>query len=749
MAASRRPPRNRSVATPPFRRAIEETGAPERDVRLADVDFQLATRAPRAFTRSGWWFELKYDGYRILAERRGRQVRLRYRGGSDPSEQFPEVVESLRSLPSDDFILDGEVVVEDSEGRPSFSLLQQRAQRARPPPGANPATYWTFDLLAAEGRDLRGLPLARRRELLRGLTADGGRVRCVEPVETEGEAFYEAVKQMGLEGIVAKRSDGAHHAGRGTDWQKVVTHHVGDFAVVGHTRELTSLALATHDGTEFVYAGRVGSGLGPREASRVERELGEHRRPTPPCRDAPRDRDLLWVDPTLVAEVRYKEWERGGSPRAPVFCRFRDDRRPEQCLPPWRSEERTVNFVNLDKIWFPEDGFSKGDLIRYYQAISPWMLPYLRDRPLMLTRFPDGIHGESFFQKQAGGPYVPSWVHTVEMEGDEGPIRQFVCEDAETLSFLVNLGTIPFHLWSARVADLEHPDWCILDLDPKAAPFEHVITLAVAARALCEELELPHFIKTSGSSGLHVLVPLERQLDHGAAISFGQVLAEALVQQHPDIATTERAVRARRSKVYVDYLQNGRGKLLAAPYSARPLPGVPVSMPLRWDEVRPGLHPRQFTALDAPARMERLREDPFQGVLGEAPELVTVLSRLQRYLEKRGGLSAPVGGPTRTGRWGGPRKDGQGPRRKGAPAEEAPAPAPGNSRLSPPHQGDAGGPAQGRRASRLSPPHQGDAGGPAQGRRASRLSSSGGRRGSRGAAARPPAPRGRRRRPSR
>jgi bifunctional non-homologous end joining protein LigD len=219
------------------------------------------------------------------------------------------------------------------------------------------------------------------------------------------------------------------------------------------------------------------------------------------------------------------------------------------------------------------------------------------------------------------------------------------------------MASIPLHVWSSRVAALERPDWCILDLDPKSAPFEHVITLAVAARALCEELELPHFIKTSGSSGLHVLVPLERQLDHGAAISFGQVLAEALVQQHPDIATTERAVRARRSKVYVDYLQNGRGKLLAAPYTARPLPGAPVSMPLRWDEVVPGLHPRQFTALDAPARME----------------LVTVLSRLQKYLEKRGGLSAPVGGPTRTGRWGGPRKKDDAPRRASAQVADAPA----------------------------------------------------------------------------
>jgi len=699
MAASRRPPRNRSVATP-FRLAVDRCGAPEREVHLADVDFQLASRAPRPFTRKGWWFELKYDGYRILAERRGRDVHLRYRGGSDPSKQFPEVVEALRALPSANFILDGEVVVEDAEGRPSFSLLQQRAQRARPPRGAPPATYWTFDLLAAEGRDLRGLSLAGRRELLRLLTAGGERVRCVEPVETDGEAFFEAVKQMGLEGIVAKRSETAHHAGRGLDWQKFVIHQVGDFAVVGHTRELTSLALATWDGDGFVYAGRVGSGLGPREASRVERELAAHRRPVPSCRDAPPDRDLLWVDPTLVAEVRYKEWDRGGSPRAPVFCRFRDDRRPDQCLPPWRTEERAVSFVNLEKIWFPEDRFTKGDLVRYYQAIAPWMLPYLRDRPLMLTRYPDGIHAESFFQRQASAPYVPSWVRTVELEGE----RQFVCEDAETLSFLVNLGTIPFHLWSARVSDLEHPDWCILDLDPKTAPFEHVVTIAIAARALCEALEIPHFIKTSGSSGLHVLLPLGRQLDHAAAISFGQVLAEALVQQHPDIATTARVVRARRSKVYVDYLQNGRGKLLVAPFSARPLPGVPVSMPLHWEEVKPGLRPRQFTALDAPARMERLGSDPFRGVLGEAPDLLGVLSRLQTYLASRGHLTVPVGGPTRTGRWG------------GKPAR---------------------------------PPHQEDARGPAQRRRTTGLSSSGGRSGSPGAGAPPPGAPGRRRPPRR
>ena len=635
MAASRRRPRNRAEAThplPALEAALAASGAPPRTVGLADVDFQLATRAERPFTRTGWWFELKYDGYRILAERNGDEVRLRYRGGSDPSAQFPELVAALRTLPARHFIVDGEAVVEDRDGHPSFALLQARAQRSQPAPGAPPPTFWVFDLLACEGRDLRGLTLRARRDLLSLLTGDNPRIRCVVPVETEGEAFLEAVKQMGLEGMVAKRADALHHAGHGTDWQKIVLTQVGDFAVVGHTRELTSLALATWDGSGFSYAGRVGSGLTPRLASRVERRLAALRREAPTVRQPPPDRDLLWVEPELVAEVRYKEWPRGGSPRAPVFCRFRDDKQPEDCLPPWRSEEHVVPFVNLDKPFWPEDGFSKGDLIRYYQAIARWMLPYLRNRPLMLTRFPDGIHGQSFFQKQAG-PGLPDWVRTVEMEGEEGPIRQFVCDDAETLAFLVNLGTIPFHLWSARLESLEFPDWCILDLDPKTAPFEHVVRLALAARALCEALEIPSFVKTTGSSGLHVLVPLGRQLEHEAAISFGQILAEALVQKHPDIATTERVVRARRSRVYVDYLQNGRGKLLVAPYSARPLPGVPVSMPLRWSEVNAKLHPRAFTALDAPGRMEALGSDPFLGVLeSRPPDLVRALSRLQSML---------------------------------------------------------------------------------------------------------------------
>jgi len=292
---------------------------------------------------------------------------------------------------------------------------------------------------------------------------------------------------------------------------------------------------------------------------------------------------------------------------------------------------RPQRFTNLDKVLWPEDGFTKGDLVRYAVAIAPWMLPYLRDRPLAVERWPDGIRGHSFFQKHAPG-HTPSWVRTVVVPGDEGEERCFVCDDADTLAWLANLAAIPLHVWSARVATLDRPDYCILDLDPKEAPFAHVITLARAAHRLCGELGLAVHVKTSGSSGLHVLVPLGRQIDHAASVSLAQLLSHVLVARHPDLATVARNPALRERRVYLDAFQNGRGKLLVAPFSVRPLPGVPVSMPLRWSEVDGRLTPRAFSARDAVGRMERLGADPLSGLLAETPDLARAFERLERAL---------------------------------------------------------------------------------------------------------------------
>ena len=295
------------------------------------------------------------------------------------------------------------------------------------------------------------------------------------------------------------------------------------------------------------------------------------------------------------------------------------------------AEPRVQRFTRLDKVLWPDDGFTKGDLVTYALAIAPWALPYLRDRPLAVERWPDGLGGHAFFQKHAPA-HTPSWVRTEVLEGEEGEERCFVCDDADTLVWLANLAAIPLHVWSARVSTLDRPDWCILDLDPKRAPFAHVVTLALAARALARELGLPAYVKASGSSGLHVLLPLGRQLEHPASVALAQLLSEVLVRRHPELATVARNPRARGGRVYLDAFQNGRGKLLVAPFSPRPLPGVPVSMPLRWSEVNASLQPRAFTARNALARMERLSTDPFLGVLSDVPDLDRAFGRLEQLL---------------------------------------------------------------------------------------------------------------------
>ncbi|HKH47204.1 MAG TPA: non-homologous end-joining DNA ligase, partial [Thermoanaerobaculia bacterium] len=369
---------------------------------------------------------------------------------------------------------------------------------------------------------------------------------------------------------------------------------------------------------------------------------------------------VVWVEPELVCEVRYKEWTRGGHLRQPVFLRLREDKAPEECLPPDDApspgpspaeRERGENpetkggrgfpspaprgrgqgrgLTNLDKVFWPEEGYTKGDLIEYYRTVSPWMLPYLCDRPLVLDRYPNGITGKSFFQKHAPDMATAGRLRTVPIRGDgTREIDYFLCDEPEGLLALVNLGAIPFHVWASRLPDLDRPDWCILDLDPKGAPFAHVVRIALTIRELCEEIEMPSFIKTSGGSGLHVLLPMGRQLDHERVRQLAELLARVIVERLPDVATTARSIPARKGKVYVDALQNGRGKLLAAPYSVRPRPGAPVSTPLAWSEVGPRLDVRKFTIRSVPRRLRQRKDDPLRGVLEIRPDLARSLALL-------------------------------------------------------------------------------------------------------------------------
>ena len=280
-------------------------------------------------------------------------------------------------------------------------------------------------------------------------------------------------------------------------------------------------------------------------------------------------------------------------------------------------------------MFWPGEKYTKGDLIGFYRDVSPWLLPYLEDRPLVLTRYPDGIEGKSFYQKDAPD-FAPAWIRKFRVwsENTTRDIEYFVCDDVETLAYLANLGTIPLHVWSSRVAALEQPDWCILDLDPKGAPFAHVIELARLIKALADDVGLPALCKTSGASGLHVLIPLGAQCTYEQSRSLAQLLAWQVTRERGDIATIARTLRDREGKVYVDFLQNGHGRLLVAPFSARPLPGAPISMPLRWSDVNARLDPRKYTIHNAAARMRKLGEDPLAPVLGGAPDLGSALARL-------------------------------------------------------------------------------------------------------------------------
>ncbi|MBL4689228.1 MAG: non-homologous end-joining DNA ligase, partial [Nannocystaceae bacterium] len=297
--------------------------------------------------------------------------------------------------------------------------------------------------------------------------------------------------------------------------------------------------------------------------------------------------------------------------------------------PPLPALTRKVVISNPNKPFWPDDGYNKIHLIEFYQRISPWLLPYLRDRPLVMTRYPDGINGKNFFQKNAP-PFIPEWLRTSTMWSEHAgrEIESFVCNDVESLVYLANLATIPLHVWGSRITSLQKPDWCILDLDPKTAPFAHVVEIALHIRALTQEIGIDAFIKTSGSTGLHVVMPLAGQCTFEQCRMFAEILARVVSNELPHIATVQRVMKARRGRVYIDFGQNGHGRLLVSPFSVRPRPGAPVSTPLSWDEIVPDLDHQAFTIANVPRLMAARGEDPFAPVLGPAPDLQAVLAKL-------------------------------------------------------------------------------------------------------------------------
>ncbi len=654
-------------------------GAPRREGTARGQGFMLATPRDRPFSSRDWLFEIKYDGVRVMAERRGSAVSLYGRSGRSLIAQYPEIARALLALPADRFMLDGEIIAIDDAGRPSFQRLQARMALTAPrdieeAQAVVPVTAVFFDCLGLEGYDLRHLPLAQRKEHLRTLLPPVGPVSFSDHVLEHGEAFFGAACEQRLEGIVGKKAASRYVGGRSAEWVKVKCQRRQEFVIGGYTDPrgarvlFGALHLGLYEDSRLVYVSKVGSGFDDAGLRRVWEALQPLARATSPFDvGSPTGRGHHWVEPHLVCEVRFTEWTADGGIRHPTFIGLRADRRPEDChreMPGARPTEsprprsagpapeipRERRVTNPDKVFWPEQGYTKADLVAYYKTVAPYLLPYLRDRPLVLTRYPDGIAGKSFFQKDAPD-FVPAWVRTERIYSTDAgrDINYFIVDDVEALLYVANLATIPLHLWSSRLGSLDRPDWLVLDLDPKGAPFADVVRVARALHAILDEAEVPHYPKTSGSTGLHILVPLGAAYTYEEVRMFARLIGMLAVEALPDVATLARPLRSRGGRVYVDYAQNGYGRTVVAPFSVRPLPGAPVSCPLRWDEVRPRLDPSTFTMKTVPRRFAR-RTDPLAPVLRGSVDLLAAVerlgeSRLKRKFEQFGGRAVRRGRP--------------------------------------------------------------------------------------------------------
>jgi bifunctional non-homologous end joining protein LigD len=609
----------------------------------SDYQPMLATLTDSLPRGAGWVFEVKWDGYRAIAYLRGSDARLVSRNGNDLTTRFATVARQLvQAAKSPDCVLDGEVCALDDSGRSSFSAMQQ----GRP---GTPIVYYAFDLLEVDGEPLVDLPLVERRKRLeRLLDRRNKTVRLSEGFD-DGAALYRAAQQQGLEGIVAKRLDSRYAQNKRTrDWLKLKTHSVQELVVAGYTKgtgrrasTFGSLVLAYYRGGELVYAGNVGTGFDGKEIEVLLDRLRPLRRETSPFREVPkmpkvRKSDVIWVEPKLVVQVEFAEWTHDGRLRAPSYQGLRDDKqatevRREEPIPDRiKKGSRELKLSNLDKVFFPVEGITKGDLLEYYRAIAPAVLPHLKDRPFTMVRWPDGVEGGRFFQKDAPS-HMPDWIPTFRtlVSTREAPRRRKwvsfpVVGDELALLWMVNMGCIDLNAWYSRIDRPERPDFVLFDLDP--APdvgFAETVQVALLVKQALDAFGLVGFPKTSSAEGMHIIVPVERRYTYADTRQFAEIVAGAIARTHRGLATTEWT-KSKRRGVLIDSNQNGEGKTIASVYSVRPRPGAPVSTPLEWSEVNERLDPLSFTM---PVVLERVRKhgDLFQGALTTKQRLTGAL----------------------------------------------------------------------------------------------------------------------------
>ena len=580
---------------------------------------QLATLVDAVPAGNGWLHEIKFDGYRALIAASGAKVAVYTRSGKDWTEKFAPLVEAIRGLDLPTCLIDGEIVAYGTDGNPDFSSLQAVLKRGHGEQGATDRlTFHAFDLLELDGQDLSGLTNVERKERLEALLAGvQPPIHVADHVIGAGEKLYRAMCDAGQEGIISKRIDATYRGTRSKAWVKVKCTRRQEFVIIGwkkstaRGRPFSSLLMAQHERGKLVYKGNVGTGFDSDALADLAARMQPLQVATAPAEvDRVAARGVTWVKPELVAEVAFAEFTADGNVRHGSFLGLRGDKMAKDVVPEIATaapvEASAVTITNPDRVIFPESGETKGQLAEYYQAVAPLMLPVAAARPVSLVRCPQGRAKKCFFQKHDSGSFGPSVHHVPITEKDGGAEDYLYIDTADGILTCVQMGTIEFHGWGSRVADVEAPDRMIFDLDPdEGLDFEDVKRAATDIRDRLADLGLVSFAMLSGGKGVHVIVPLKPGHSWEAHKSFAHRFAEALAQAEPDRFTANMSKAKRTGRIFIDYLRNQRGSTAVLPYSARARAGAPVAVPIAWAELAGFSTAHPFSISDAAELIER------------------------------------------------------------------------------------------------------------------------------------------------
>lgn len=627
----------------------------------------LATLTDKPFDDSDWIFEIKLDGFRALAEVNGTHVELYSRNQISFASRFPRIMEGLKQLRIN-AVLDGEIVGLDNKGVSHFQMLQNIEENA-------PNTYYyVFDILYLDGKDLRNLSLIERKAILKSLLRRSSSIRYLDHIESTGKEFYALCEQKGLEGIIAKKKNSQYHPGeRSKEWLKIKIQMRQEVIICGYTepkksrKNFGALVVGVHEGKGLQYVAHVGGGFDSQQLKDIKQMLDKDVVAKSPFKNPPKtNTPVTWVKPKHICEVEFKEWTNEGIMRQPIFIGLRSDKpaariTKEKKVPLKEiklekrtknefSEEKKVpikeikrtqstmkksskglldkyNFItHPEKLFWESEGITKGDVLQYYESVSKYILPYLKDRPEVLKRYPNGISHSSFYQKNLVSH--PDWIQTVPIVHQDRTVEYLIISDVQSLLYAANLGCIEIHTWFSRYQKMDYPDFMIFDLDPEGIGFDSVIETALILHELLDKLKVPNFCKTSGATGLHIGVPLGALYTFEQAKNLALVIANLTHQKLPKITSLERSPKDRQKKVYIDCLQNNFGQSLAVPFSLRAKAGAPVSMSLEWSEVKRGIRPEDYNILNALEHIKS-KKDPFSAVLKRGVNLKSILSSIK------------------------------------------------------------------------------------------------------------------------